>query len=941
MGLQNQTVAISDESVRPDGQFSSQLIELDSDALFDAVETVECGGAKHTASQELAEIHCILENSTGSQSYLTSSPTRQPPGRLRSPAKRSLFAAARAVAPASSPETAPSIDHGEPSRIISFMPDEYSRVLRSRGVSRLHPWQSDLLCAAKKYHLHERNLVYSTPTSAGKSLVAETLLVHAVCSESSLGLLVLPFVSICEEKYQSLTVFGRCMDFDAEIYAGSRGSFPPPKGGRLILIATIEMANAILNSLLEDGRLNELSCVVVDELHMIGDGSLRGALLESLLIKLRLYQSSTASFRCQIIGMSATLPNLTEIATWLDADLYQGSFRPVPLEEFVVFPWEKETCAVSLDRKRRFPLDLTVVDPGKRFDSEVLVIASLIKGDFNCLVFCPSKYACEYTAKILKLLCPLDVSDARSLLCSRIEYEIGTKMNEVQRDAILYSGIAFHHSGLTAGERRLVEDGFRKRVLRVLCCTSTLAAGVNLPVRRVIFRGLVIGKDIPLTASKYAQMAGRAGRANLDTKGESFAIVRRKDLAILDDISRIRVLESSERMNSSFLALFHSLNVTASSVSTLPEEVFLPFQRLILDCLSAGLLSSDSEPPSLRKLLDFSLFYQQASRDQQILIISIMNSCVDVLVEKGFLRKPTSGSDVLFDILPLGLAVAKSSFAIEDALFLYQELRKAIRHGLVLENELHLCYLSTPVSSMIDPDWKLFGKILDRLPEEDQRIFEICGGDHALVARFAFQPPSTSMFPSAAGASALRSACAAALKNESEQRTFCCRRFYNALILRDAVNEVGVDELCVRFGTSMGRIEMLMTMAGSFAVQMIRFCGRMEWWALEACLLAYAKRVEFGVKGDVIELCEIRGVGQKRARMLYKNGIRSVEDVAKLSKDQLIRRLGHLVDVDMVLSSARRICEQRSRRARMEAERVAVSLTQIVGDDVSYDPEVA
>eukprot|EP00879_Flechtneria_rotunda_P026679 GHRR01028485.1.p2 GENE.GHRR01028485.1~~GHRR01028485.1.p2 ORF type:complete len:101 (+),score=34.10 GHRR01028485.1:691-993(+) len=74
------------------------------------------------------------------------------------------------------------------------------------------------------------------------------------------------------------------------------------------------------------------------------------------------------------------------------------------------------------------------------------------------------------------------------------------------------AGVAYHHAGLTHQERGLIEDGYRSGTLLVLTATSTLAAGVNLPARRVILRSLWQGRGI-VGRAQYLQMVGRAGRA--------------------------------------------------------------------------------------------------------------------------------------------------------------------------------------------------------------------------------------------------------------------------------------------------------------------------------------------------------------------------------------------------------------------------------------------
>ena len=87
--------------------------------------------------------------------------------------------------------------------------------------------------------------------------------------------------------------------------------------------------------------------------------------------------------------------------------------------------------------------------------------------------------------------------------------------------------MAYHHSGLTSEERDIVEKGFREGILLVLCATSTLSTGINLPAKAVIFKEPLIAKDM-LDSAKYKQMSGRAGRTGFDAKGDSIMVCRKE-----------------------------------------------------------------------------------------------------------------------------------------------------------------------------------------------------------------------------------------------------------------------------------------------------------------------------------------------------------------------------------------------------------------------------
>lgn len=158
-------------------------------------------------------------------------------------------------------------------------------------------------------------------------------------------------------------------------------------------------------------------------------------------------------------------------------------------------------------------------------------------------------------------------------------------MCEVLKKTIPY-GVAYHHSGLTVDERKLIEDAYRAGVLCVICCTSTLAAGVNLPAQRVIIRSPYVGREF-LTQSRYKQMIGRAGRAGFDVQGESFLIVSRKDKErvheliespMTDAISSMHLNEFYGLRNLILSAIGLRLAYSVKSLKVLVKQTFIAVQ---------------------------------------------------------------------------------------------------------------------------------------------------------------------------------------------------------------------------------------------------------------------------------------------------------------------------------------------------------------------------
>ena len=378
-----------------------------------------------------------------------------------------------------------------------------------------------------------------------------------------------------------------------------------------MLLCTVEKANVVVNRLIEEGRVNELGLVVLDEVHMLAEEG-RGYLLELLLTKLRVLSRRVAAsshrhaeptprdggggssgraaaagpatarerglVSIQLVAMSATLPNLGELARWLDAGLFVSDYRPVPLTEYVydrgtLWQWSRHGGDVGAGGyagagvgavSGGVPSQASV--GGLRECRRVAAlkddcdgVAALCfeegVGGKEVLVFCATKLKTVDTARAIasaaarihgvapagmvghsrKRVRP-ELTERRARLLEDLMEAGGSGLCDLF-ELVVPVGVGLHHAGLAMQERELMEAAFRGGTIRVLCCTRTLAAGVNLPARRVIFRSLVgwpnsgagasgTNKwDAPLRVNDYRQMAGRAGRAGLSDYGESILIV--------------------------------------------------------------------------------------------------------------------------------------------------------------------------------------------------------------------------------------------------------------------------------------------------------------------------------------------------------------------------------------------------------------------------------
>lgn len=362
------------------------------------------------------------------------------------------------------------------------------------------------------------NLLVVAPTSSGKTLIGEMAASAATLRAGRRrSVFIVPFRALADEHFDTfrsrygdlLTVTISTSDwteFDEDI---RRGNFH-------IAVMTYEKLTGFLVQ--DPSFLERLALVVIDEVQTMREPD-RGPGLEILIT--RVLRSGAAP---QLIALSASLDQLNELHIWLRAQLVHSSERPVPLVEGVC-DVSGEALFSNADPARRERL----VPPAPNREQLLAALCrEYVARGAQLLVFRATVGDTLGSAHaIVDRLPATGIPDdlARSLA----ELEESEATRALRRT--LASGVAFHNAELTAGERRLVEAGFRNGAVRVLVSTTTLAMGVNLPTDVVVVadarRPDRVGgawRDVPISVIEYKNAAGRAGRLGRRVAGTALLL---------------------------------------------------------------------------------------------------------------------------------------------------------------------------------------------------------------------------------------------------------------------------------------------------------------------------------------------------------------------------------------------------------------------------------
>ncbi len=425
---------------------------------------------------------------------------------------------------------------------IPNIPDWLPTHLQEKGIESLYPPQAE---AVEHGVTEGENLVAAIPTASGKTLVATLAMLSSIAgyddADGGKALYIVPLRALASEKQEEFAEF-EAYGVDVGVSTGNYESDGGWLAGKDIIVATSEKVDSLVRN--DAPWLGDLSCVVSDEVHLVDD-SHRGPTLEVTLAKLK-----SLNPQLQTVALSATIGNADVLAEWLDASLVDSTWRPIDLKKGVHFG-----DALHLEDGSQSRVSVRGNE-----DQPAAIVRDTLEDEGSTLVFVNSRRNAESAARRLTSTTePFLSSEEREQLADiagEIREVSDTDTSDDLADAV-EQGAAFHHAGLARDHRSLVEDAFRDRLVKVVCATPTLAAGVNTPSRRVVVRDWrrydgTVGGMQPLSVLEVHQMMGRAGRPGRDPYGE--AVLTAKSHDELDELFERYVWADPEPVRSKLAA---------------------------------------------------------------------------------------------------------------------------------------------------------------------------------------------------------------------------------------------------------------------------------------------------------------------------------------------------------------------------------------------------
>ncbi len=528
--------------------------------------------------------------------------------------------------------------------------DKFESKPIDKRVSKFEFWISQIRAIEKGLLEGASNNVVQMPTSAGKTFIAELVILNALINHPGKKCIyIAPFRALTNEKEAELGDYISKLGYSVSALSGS---YEVDEFHDIILdetdvlIATPEKIDLLLR--INPDYFSEISLMVVDEGHIVGDISARSSLLEFLIIRLRIQVEAV-----QILFISAVMPpsNADEYSVWLSGSkdnvirslLYPDS---EPDEEWEptrkligAFTWvgtrgritfqnvetEDENTGVSsgafvpgVIRKKQYA-NTYPTGSNKAQTSASLAFEFSKRG--NCLVFCAqvrnTKSVGDALIEIIEVL-----EQNRDEIPSYFEentenesYFFARKWygEESYVTKCIRRGIGIHFGDMPEAVRRSVESDYAGGKLRVLISTNTVGQGLNFPIKTLIIHSTLITQGQYVEVRDFWNIIGRAGRAGKDTEGQIIFVIN----SYTDRQSYNRYTDRANIDNaySMFFNIIKALLDSRISSNVYDDYIRVLSEPYLLNLLIEETVEEDDQQ-MIEKIIDNSLFKVQLEENE-------------------------------------------------------------------------------------------------------------------------------------------------------------------------------------------------------------------------------------------------------------------------------------------------------------------------------------